>query len=127
MVSALKLKIVPVIQSLFFINTGIWIVLGINILLSMTQKYPDQTVAYIIIGVLMLGNAAAMLLSGWGLTRFPRLAFPFSILVLLVNIPLSVTDEFGAVDLITLLIDLVLLGLLVTNRRLFNQNQRASL
>ncbi len=122
-----KPKIAQVIQGLFFINTGIWLVIGIFTLLRMTQKYPDLVVVYAIIGVLMLGNAAAMLVSGWGLSRFPRLAFPFGILLLLVNIPLSVSDELGAVDLITLAIDLLLLGLLVANRRLFDPNQRASL
>ena len=122
MVNALKLKVVPVTQALFFINAGIWVVLGFDILLRMTPKYPDMQVAYLIIGVLMLGNAAAMLLSGWGLDRFPRLAFPFGILVLLVNIPLTVTDEFGVWDLITLAIDLALLGLMVANRKRFYGN-----
>jgi hypothetical protein len=125
MVDALKPRIVPVIQGLFFINAGIWLVIAINTLLRMTLKYPDLILGYSIIGVLMLGNTAAMLLSGWGLDRFPRLAFPFGILVLLVNIPLTVTDEFGVSDLVTLLIDLALLGLMVVNRRLFSVNQQS--
>jgi hypothetical protein len=123
----LKSTTLSIIQGLFFVNAGIWLILSAYTLLRLTAKYPGDQIAYVIIGVMMLGNAAAMLLSGWGLSQAPRLAFPFGFLVLLVNIPLTLTDEFGLVDLVTLILDLVLLGMLVVNRKRFYSKSKQEL
>ena len=71
------------------------------------------------IGILMFGNAAAMLLAGLGLATRRRLAFYFAIFILLVNIILTLTDQFGALDLATLVIDAILLGILFASRSIY--------
>ena len=61
----------------------------------------------------MFGNAAAMLWSGWAIGRQKMLFVYLAMIVLIVNLSLTVTDQFGLWDMITMLIDLVLLVLLV--------------
>jgi hypothetical protein len=112
---------VPITRFLFYINAGLWLILAANSILHMTQEYPGHMAMYAFLGVLMVGNAAAMLLCGWGLVRYPWLFYPLGLVVLLVNIPLTLTDEFGFFDLVTLIIDLALLALLVTQRKKFYQ------
>ncbi len=58
---------------------------------------------------------AGMVAAGLGLGR-RRVWYYFALAVLAVNIVLTVTDQFGAFDLATLLLDLILLGLLVITR-----------
>ncbi len=61
----------------------------------------------------MIGNAGAMLAAGIGIGRRRRLNYGFAFLVLAVNIVLTLTDQFGLLDVVTLVIDLILLGLLI--------------
>ena len=75
-----------------------------------------QQSAALIVGILMVGNAGAMLVSGIGLGKRSRLFYLFALGVLLVNLVLTVTDEFGLLDLLTGVLDLALLGLLITIR-----------
>lgn len=73
----------------------------------------------------MLGNAAAMLVAGIGIGRQNRLFFFFAILVLVLNLLLSLTDQFGVYDFITLLITGFLLGLLIATRSQYLKNREA--
>lgn len=61
----------------------------------------------------MAGNAAAMLLAGLCLAKPNIIYLYFAIALLVVNILLTFTDQFGLLDFITLLIDLALLSLLI--------------
>lgn len=98
---------------LFFLNSAIWVVLGFFSIYSVVSRTPEQVIAAWIIAVLMFGNAGAMLLSGILVGRRSRNGYYFALAVLAVNILLTFTDEFGALDLVTLLVDLVLLALLL--------------
>ncbi|MBP6470897.1 MAG: hypothetical protein KBE23_14785 [Chloroflexi bacterium] len=49
------------------------------------------------------------------------MGFYVALAVLLVNIVLTVTDQFGLFDLLTLLLDLIILALLLAGRRQFLQ------
>jgi len=99
-------------QALFFVNAAIWFLFGIISLARLASK-PGQEMAAMVIGLLMLGNVGAMLAAGIGMGRQNRWLYYFGVAVLLVNIILTFTDEFGIFDLITLLLDVLLLGLLV--------------
>lgn len=57
-----------------------------------------------------------MIFSGWGIGRTQKGLYFLAIAVLIVNIILTITDEFGILDLVTLIIDLVLLGILLAIR-----------
>ena len=103
-------------QGLFFLDALIWLGVGLYTLWGMAGRYSGQITVYVI-GILMLGNVGAMLLSGFLLGRQNKWFFYFAILVLVINIILTVTDQFGIFDFITLIIDLVLFGILISIRK----------
>jgi hypothetical protein len=107
-------------QALFFLNAAIWLALGIWSLARMVNGNPGHAAAAVIIAILMFGNAAAMLLSGIGVGKRQRLFYYFAAVVLAVNIVLTVTDQFGLLDLITLLIDVALAGILIAIMRKYS-------
>lgn len=72
-----------------------------------------------LIGLLMFGNAAAFTLAGFGLGTGRRPYFYFSLLLVVVNLLLTVTDEVGLFDAITLLLLLILLVLLLASRKAY--------
>jgi hypothetical protein len=96
-------------QVLFILNAGIWGILGFVSLLRIPQSFPNMGLTGWIIAILMFGNAAAMLWSGIILGKHKKWLDVLALIILLVNIVLTFTDEFGALDLITLVIDLELL------------------
>ena len=103
-------------QALFILMGLIWIIFGVATLVRMGSSGMNPTITLWIIAILMFGNAGVLLFLGWGIGRQNKMFFYLGILVLTINIFLTVTDEFGMFDLITLIIDLVLLILLIVNR-----------
>ena len=108
-------------QALFFLNAVVWLAFGILWLVDTAGRTPVQATTAWITGILMLGNVGAMLLSGIGLGTRRRLFFLFALVVLVVNLVLTLTDQVGLFDWITLGIDLVLLALLVATLRLYTR------
>jgi hypothetical protein len=110
-------------QALFFIIGAIWLAFGAATLVKMGSS-TNPTITLWIVVLLMFGNAGVLLLLSWGIGRQKKLFFYLGIIVLAANIFLTVTDEFGIFDLITLIIDLVLLILLfVTRSRYLTANE----
>ena len=103
-------------QVLFFILGTIWIVFGAASLIRMANSGTNPTITLWVIAVLMFGNAGALIFVGWGIGKRLKLFFYLGILVLAANTFLTVTDEFGVFDLITLILDLALLVLLIVTR-----------
>lgn len=112
----------PVIaaQAMFFLNAAIWLLFGVFSLVRMAARNPDQAMTVWIVAILIYGNVGAMLWAGIGLGKQRKRFYYFAILVLAVNIVLTVTDQFGIFDLITLLIDLALLGFLIATRKRYS-------
>jgi lysylphosphatidylglycerol synthetase-like protein (DUF2156 family) len=108
---------VRVAQALFFLNAAIWCLFGVSSLVRMTGDHPDRTVTAWMVAMLMFGNAGAMLWSGVGIGKRQKRFYYLAVAVLIVNIVLTVTDEFGILDMVTLVIDVLLLGLLIVNRK----------
>jgi len=100
-------------QALFYLNALIWLGLAAAGYVRIQQSGALSGLAPLVIAVMMGGNAVAMLLAGLGLSRPHKVFIYFAILLLLVNILLTFTDQFGLLDIITLLIDLLLLALVV--------------
>lgn len=65
------------------------------------------------IAILMLGNTAAFLWCSWAIQKQPSWYRYAIIGILSVNIILTFTDQLGIFDLLTLLLDIVLLGLML--------------
>ena len=105
-------------QGLFFLNAAIWMVFG-TVSVVRIGGSAGQGVTAVVVAVLMFGNAGAMALSGALLGKRRLLFYLFALAVLAVNVALTFTDQVGAFDLITLIIELVLLGILIVARKQF--------
>ena len=105
----------PVIlaRALFYLNAAIWLLLGVVTVARGTSGGPGGPTAVWILAILMAGNAAVMLWLGLNLGRGGRRIYAFAVLFLLANIVLTVTDQFGVLDLITLILDGVILALVI--------------
>jgi hypothetical protein len=93
---------------LLALNGLIWLLLAVLTLLRRDGAPPGL----VIIAVLMVANAGAMLLAAWFVTR-GRIFYFLTLALLLVNVLLTFTDQFGLLDLLTLLVDLFLLTILL--------------
>jgi hypothetical protein len=82
-----------------------------------TAGKSDQSIMMLVIAILMFGNVGAFIFCGLSIGKKSRIFYLVSILVLVVNITLSITDEFGLLDLISMLVDLVILGFLLAGRK----------
>ncbi|MBN2393944.1 MAG: hypothetical protein JXR84_24640 [Anaerolineae bacterium] len=110
------LDTIQIAQALFFLNTAIWVALGITSLFRVARG-PTSMMTAIVIGILMFGNASAMAVSGFGLGTKRRGFYYLALAVLLVNIVLTFTDQVGLLDILTFALDLVLLVLLIVTRK----------
>lgn len=104
-------------QAIFGLNAVIWLVLGIVSLVRLAGNQNNQTITLLVVALLMFFNVGAMLLSAWLIGRRKRLFYWVALAVLLGNIILTFTDQFGLIDLLTLIIDLVLLGIMLIKRQ----------
>jgi len=107
---------IKITRGLFLLNALVWLALGAHALAGMAERYPGRIMAYAA-GVMMLGNAGAMALSGVLLGRLNKGYFYFAIFILIINILLTITDQTGFFDFATLAIDLVLISVLISVRR----------
>jgi hypothetical protein len=111
-----KPRTVRAAQILFYANAAIWLALGITTLARLASGATDTSITMWVVGVLVFGNAGAMLLAGIGIGWPRRLFYLFALAVLAVNIILTFTDQVGILDVLTLLVDLALVGLLIVSR-----------
>ena len=110
-------------QVLFFLNAAIWVFF--LILFLSDQVTPGSAVSGWAIPILMAGNALAMLACGIGLRKRSLFIYYLSLAVIGINILLTVTDQVGLFDYITLLLDLVILTLLVASHKGFTQPSKS--
>jgi hypothetical protein len=109
---------------LFFLNAAVWLVFGILSLLL--RALDNGSLARWVITVMMLANAAVMLWFGVKIVAGQNWVFFLAILYMALNVVLSITDQFGWIDALILLLNLCLLGLLFLTRHWMNQNAEAS-
>jgi hypothetical protein len=110
-------KLVRLARALFYLNAAAWFIFGALSLLRMADGSSDMSFTLWIVAILMFGNVGAMVLCGAVLVRRQRRFYFLAVGVLMINVVLSVTDEFGVFDLVTMMIDVVLLGLLFAIRK----------
>ena len=110
----------PVIlaQRIFYLNAAIWLVFGILGIIRLS-KNDNPSITLTVVAILLFGNVGAMLVSGLGLAKRNKRFYLFALAVLIVNILLTFTDQFGFFDFLTLLLDLGLLWLLIPTRKLY--------
>ena len=106
------------VKYLFFITAIILAVFGTGSFMRVNAN-PGMVIVYILYAVLMFGDAIAMLVCGLYINRQIRLIYWFAVVVLGLNIVLTIFDQFGLIDLLFLLLNLLTLALLLASRRHF--------
>ena len=102
---------------LFILLGVIWLTFGIWSILRVGSAGGNVPAALLwIIIILMFVNALLLIWIAWGIGTGNKLYYFFGILVLAGNIFLTFTDEFGLFDLLTLIVNIILLVLLIVTR-----------
>ena len=115
-----KPVLVVVAKGLFGLLGLTWLVLGTWSLMRIDEMSIGAPPLILwIVDILMFINALLFIWVAWGIGRGNRLYFYFGLLLLAGNILLTFTDEFGTLDLITLVINILLLVLLIVGHRNF--------
>jgi len=83
--------------------------------LTLAAAYSTSRHEYIIPS-LMVANALAFFIFTWNIQKRKRWIYHISVLYVAVNLILTVTDEFGALDLIILFTNIITLILLINDR-----------
>lgn len=100
---------IQAIRYLFYLCAAIWVVFGIiNII-----RFGFASSTMLLIITLMFSNAAVMYFSGLWLRYQNKWGYLFAAGILGLNILLTITDQFGIFDLITLALYLLLAGLMI--------------
>lgn len=100
----------------FVILGVIWFVFGVYSLIRINGGSMSLSSFGWIIAGLMFVNGAVLIWIGWELREARRFYFYLALLVLAGNILLTITDEFGIYDLITLILTISLAILLLVIR-----------
>ena len=101
---------------LIFVNAAIWLMFGG---LSFSRALMSISDLRFILSVLMVANAVVMIVLGVLLASGRAWIFFVAIMYMALNVVLSFTDQFGFVDALILLLNLVVLGFLfVTHQRM---------
>jgi hypothetical protein len=109
-------------RNLFYLNAAVWLAFGLSSLFF--RAINDGGLARWVITALMIANAIVMFWFGVMIVGGRNWVFFLAILYMALNVVLSITDQFGWVDAIILLLNLCLLGLLFVTR--YRMNQAAS-
>ena len=96
-------------QALFFVNAAIWFLFGAINLIRVMET--GSAVRWILTAV-MIANAAILVWFGVDIADEQTQLFPLVIVYVALNAVLSITDQFGWIDFLVLLLNLCLLGLL---------------
>ena len=110
-------------RALFFINAAVWLIFGA---LGFMRAMTSTSDLRLILSVLMVANAAVMIWFGVMIISGRSWIFFLAILYMALNVVLSVTDQFGWIDALILLLNLCVLGMLFVTRHRMNQTARAS-
>jgi lysylphosphatidylglycerol synthetase-like protein (DUF2156 family) len=113
----LSINPVQLARYLFFVAASVLLIFSVGTLLRINQN-PDQKVMYLMYAVLFLGDAVLMFICGLFVSRQKRVYW-FAVVFLSLNIVLSITDQFGVVDLLFLWFNLIILGILILARKSF--------
>lgn len=116
--SQITLRPVSYVRYLFFFTAILLVVLAAVSLMRINPN-PQMTAVYVVYAVLMFGDAAAMLICGLYIDKKMKTIFWFAVTALGLNIILTVFDQFGLVDFLFALLNLITLIPLIVLRKEF--------
>jgi len=105
---------------LFFVNAFVWLIFGILSLLL--RAIDGGSLARWVITLLMLINSLVMIGFGVVIVSGRSWIFTLAVVYLALNLVLSITDQFGWIDVFIFFLNLCLLGSLFVARYRMNQN-----
>lgn len=109
---------------LLIVKAFLWVILGTAYFAR--QGGPgDFPVLRAVLSSLMWIDALGYIFLAWGIAKRSRMVFFIAFPFLIVNAILAVTDQFGLLDLMVLLLDLLILALLVLTKKAFTPKQYA--
>ena len=109
---------------MFFLNAAVWLAFGISSLLF--RAIDEGSLTCWVITIMMLTNAIVMIWFGVMIVTGRNQIFFLAILYMALNVVLSITDQFGWIDALILLLNLIVLGLLFVTRQRMSQTDYAS-
>ncbi len=115
----MKTSTLQLSQYLFLFTAAILVVFGAGSFMRINEN-PNQVVLYAVYALLMFGDAAFMLICAFLLHRKKKQVYRFAVIVLALNIVLAIFDQFGFIDLLFLLLNLITLVVLFIARKEFN-------
>ena len=118
------LKMLKLTRNLFFINAAVWLAFGVASLLF--RAIDEGTLTRWVITIMMIANAIVMIWFGVMIPSGRTWIIFLAILYMALNVVLSITDQFGWIDAIILLLNLCVLGMLFVTSHRMNQAARAS-
>lgn len=106
-------RLIRIGKWLFWLNAAVWLTFGIWRMVRIGNGSTINPLTLWGIAILMLGNTAAFLWCSWAIQKQPSWHRFTIIAILAVSIMLTFTDQFGIFDFLTLLLDIILLGLML--------------
>jgi hypothetical protein len=94
--------------------------------LGVLRAIDDSSALRWVLSILMFANAAVMAWFGVMIVSGRNWVFFLAILYMALNVVLSITDQFGWIDALILLLNLVVLGLLFVTRQRMNRSGEAT-
>lgn len=115
-----KESMIRLIQGLLLLNMVVWVALGGLTLHKQAAAAADAASFRQTIGLMMIGNALI----------FGALAFSYrkphfrniTVVWLMVNIVLTFPDQFGLYDVLTLMLDVLIVVLILVQKKRYPQN-----
>ena len=101
---------------LILLNAAFWLGFAILVATGAIGSIPSASVIQWVMAILALVSAVALAGIAFFLRRRNRFAFYFGLALLALIAVLSIADQVGLLDLFTLLVNLVALGLMVRDR-----------
>lgn len=114
----MKLPAFQLTRSLFLFTTVVLVLFGVGSLLR-TNLTPGRAGLYTFYAFAMFGDAAVMAFCARYLHKRTKSIFYFSVAVLVLNMMLTIFDQFGLADLLFVLLNLTTLILLLLARKEF--------
>jgi len=104
----------------FIVAALFWIVMAAATVITEDTHVVPRTPAWILV-VFMLANALVLLALARGLWTQKRLYWAVAVVYLGFNIVLTITDQFGLIDLVYLVVIVLLLAFLVLTRKNYRE------
>lgn len=111
-------RLISYLRYIFFITAILLTVLSAGSFLRASGN-PNLKVIYIVYAVLFLGDAIAMLICGLYINRYLKLIYWFAVTVVGLNIILTLFDQFGLIDFLFVMLNIVTLIPLLVYRKEF--------